>query len=130
MVTHLVTDYNELEDTSNDFIELIYESKGLINNQLTDTNEGIAFQKELERLLMIAEEKSKTRKVRREKYKDLIKGKFKLNHVVRIERTNDIDTSTGKEADFSSKSTDFTHDSIKKLIEQGGEDALKILNGC
>lgn len=79
---------------------------------------------------MIAEEKSKTRKVRREKYKDLIKGKFKLNHVVRIERTNDIDTRTGKEADFSSKPTDFTHDSIKKLIEQGEEDALKILNGC
>jgi hypothetical protein len=46
---------------------------------------------------------------------------------VRIERSNDIDTSTGKEADYSSKSTDFTLDTVKKLIEQGQEDALKIL---
>ena len=49
---------------------------------------------------------------------------------MRIERSNDIDTSTGKEADYSSKPTDFTYDTIKKLIEQGEEDALKILEGC
>ena len=49
---------------------------------------------------------------------------------MRIERANDIDPSTGKEADFSSKSIDFTHETIKKLIEQGEKDALKILEGC
>ena len=79
---------------------------------------------------MMTEGKSNDLKSRREKYKDLIKGKFKLNRVVRIERSNDIDTSTGKDADYSSKSTDFTFESIKKLIEQGQEDALKILEGC
>ena len=48
---------------------------------------------------------------------------------MRIERTNDIDISTGKEAEFSSKPADFTHDTIKKLIEQR-EDALKIFKLC
>jgi NTE family protein len=130
MVTHLATDYNELEDISNDFIELIYKLKGLVKSQLTNTSEGIAFQNELERLLMLREEKKEAQKDRREKYKDLIKGKFKLTKVVRVERTSDIDTRTGREADYSSKHIDFTHDSIKKLIEQGEEDALNILKGC
>ena len=79
---------------------------------------------------MLTAGKSNDLKRRREKYKDLIKGKFRLNRVVRIERTNDIDTSSGKEADFSSKPTDFTHDTLEKLIKQGEEDALKILKGC
>jgi hypothetical protein len=79
---------------------------------------------------MTVEEKKEARKDRREKYKDLIKGKFKLTKVVRIERSTDFDTRTNKEADFSSKPTDFTHDTIKKLIEQGEKDALKILHGC
>ena len=41
-----------------------------------------------------------------------------------------MDASTDKEADFSSKSIDFTHETIKKLIEQGEINALKILGGC
>ena len=49
---------------------------------------------------------------------------------MRIQRSNDIDTHTGKEADYSSKSIDFTFESIKKLIEQGQEDASKILEEC
>lgn len=103
MVTDLVTDYNELEDSLNDSIELIHKLKGL-KSQFANTSEGTAFQDELKHLLMIAEGKAKTRKERRERYKDLVKGKFKLNQVVRIERSNDIDTSTGQEADYFSKS--------------------------
>jgi hypothetical protein len=62
-----------------------------------------------------------------EKYKDLIKGKFKLTNVIRIERTDYIDSNSSKEADFSSKPTDFTYQSIKKLIEQGEADAFEVL---
>ena len=79
---------------------------------------------------MITEGKSNDLKHRRKKYEDLIKGRFKLHHVVRIERSNDVDPSTGREVDYSSKPNDFTHDTIKKLIEQGEKDALKILEGC
>ena len=85
---------------------------------------------ELDRLLTVTEGKCNYLKCSSEKYKDLIKGKFKLINVMRIERSNDIDTSTSKEADYSSKPTDFTHDTIKKLIKQGEEDALKILKLC
>ncbi len=99
-------------------------------HKFTNTNEGMVFQNGFEQFLTIAEEKSKTREVRREKYKDLIKGKFTLKKVIRIERASDVDAITGKEADYSSKSIDFTHDSIKMLIEQGEKDALKILEGC
>ena len=79
---------------------------------------------------MITEGKSSDLKHRREKYEDLIKGRFKLHRVVRIERSNDEDPITGREVDYSSEPTDFTHDTIKKLIEQGEKDALKILEGC
>jgi NTE family protein len=129
MVTDVVTDYNELEDTLNDSIGLIRKLKAL-KSHIVNTNEGAAFQNELEHLLMMTEGKSNNLKRRREKYKDLIKGKFKLDRVVRIERSNDIDTSTGQQADYSSKPTDFTHDTIKKLIEQGEKDALEVLKGC
>ncbi len=122
MVTDIVTDYNDLEETLLGAIQLIHK--------LTNTNEGMVFQNGFEQFLTIAEEKSKTREVRREKYKDLIKGKFTLKQVIRIERASDVDAITGKEADYSSKATDFTHDSIKMLIEQGEKDALKILEGC
>ena len=126
MVTDVVTDYNDLEDTSIDSMQLMHILKNL-KTQFTNTSEGIEFQSKLEHLLKMAEEKSKDRKARREKYKDLIKGKFKLDRVTRIERTNDMDAGTGKEADFSSKGIDFTHETIKKLIEQGEKDAIKIL---
>jgi hypothetical protein len=66
----------------------------------------------------------------RKKYKDLIKGKFRLNSVLRIERSNEVDPSTGREVDYSSKPNDFTQDTIRKLIKQGERDALKILKGC
>ena len=54
------------------------------------------------------------------KYKDLIKGQFKLTKVVRIEPENYTDNISGKGADFTSKT-------ISSLIEKGKEDALKVL---
>ena len=129
MVAHLATDYNELEKTINDSRGLIVELKAF-KNHIDNKSEGAAFQNKLERLLLITEEKSNDLKHMRKKYKDLIKGKFELHSVVRIERSNDVDPRTGREVDYSSKPNDFTHDTIKKLIEQGEEDALKILEGC
>ncbi len=125
MVTDVITEYNELEDTLNNSIGLIRKLKAL-KDHIVNTNEGVVFQNELQKLLMITEGKSNGLKRRRKKYEDLTKGKFRLNRVVRIEHSNDIDTSTGKEADYFGKSTDFTIDTIKKLLVQGQEDALKI----
>ena len=129
MVAHLATGYNELENTLNDSLGLIRKLKA-VNNHIVNTSEGAAYQKELERLLMISEGTSSDLKCRREKYKDLIKGKFKLHSVMRIERYSDVDPNTGREVDYSSRPTDFTHDTIKNLIKQGEKDALRILEGC
>jgi predicted acylesterase/phospholipase RssA len=58
--------------------------------------------------------------VENRKYKDLIKGRFKLTKVVRIEPENYTDNISGKGADF-------TAETISSLIEKGKEDALKVL---
>jgi NTE family protein len=129
MVAHLVTDYNELEKTLIDSIGLLVELKAF-NNHIGNKSEGASFQNKLESILLITEGKSKDLKHTRKKYKDLIKGKFRLNSVLRIERSNEVDPSTGREVDYSSKPNDFTQDTIRKLIKQGERDALKILKGC
>lgn len=58
--------------------------------------------------------------VEHRKCKDLLKGRFKLTKVVRIEPENYIDNISGKGADFTSKT-------IRSLIEKGKEDAWKFL---
>ena len=128
MVTYLAADYNQLVYMSRDFTELIDKLKDLAKTHFTNTGENDAFQKDFQHLLKTTEAKRKVwRGGESEKYKDLIKGKFKLAKVVRIERTNHIDTNTSKEVDFCSKPTDFTYQTIKKLIEQGEQDALEVL---
>jgi hypothetical protein len=98
-----------------------------VKSHFTDTGGNDAFQRDFQHLLKTTEAKRKTFRGDYEKYKDLVKGRFKLTKVVRIERTNYIDANTGKETDYSSKPTDFTYQTIKKLIEQGEEDALEVL---
>jgi NTE family protein len=127
MVTYLAADYNKLVDISKDFAELIDKLKDLVKSHFTDTGGNDAFQRDFQHLLKTTEAKRKTFRGDYEKYKDLVKGRFKLTKVVRIERTNYIDANTGKETDYSSKPTDFTYQTIKKLIEQGEEDALEVL---
>lgn len=50
------------------------------------------------------------------KYRDLLKGRFELTKVLRIERENDKDSVSGKTGDFTLKT-------INKLIKQGKCDA-------
>jgi hypothetical protein len=56
--------------------------------------------------------KSTKRNGIRRSYEDLIKGRFKLNKVVRIERKEDDNT-------ISSKWQDFSSGTIKQLIDSG-----------
>jgi NTE family protein len=50
------------------------------------------------------------------RYEDLLKGRYKLSKVVRIERTNYTDSIYGKVGDFTAKTID-------ELIEEGANDA-------
>lgn len=57
------------------------------------------------------------------KYRDLVAGRFALNQVVRIERTDDSHT-------ISNKWFDFSYGTISQLIQLGIVDALKsLVNG-
>jgi NTE family protein len=127
MVTYLIADYNELADISKDFTESIDKLKDLVKGHFTNKGENDSIQNDFEQILKTTEAKRKILTSNREKYKNLVKGQFKLTNVVRIERTNYIDSNTGKEADFSSKSGDFTYETVKNLIEQGEQDAKKVL---
>jgi NTE family protein len=51
------------------------------------------------------------------KYIDILKDTFKIVKVVQIQRKDDSDSISGK-------ITDFTSETISKLIQQGYEDAL------
>jgi NTE family protein len=113
MVADLVTDYTEL----------IHRLKELAKSHFKNKDKSdIIFQYEFENLIRTAEAKSRRGTIEHRKYKDLLKGRFKLNKVIRIEPEPEsyTDTISGKEADFTSKT-------IKSLIEKGKEDALRAL---
>ena len=61
--------------------------------------------------------KSKFRTGKQRRYKDLLKGKFDVNEVLRIERRDDSDSISNKWADWSSMT-------IFKLVDEGKKDTL------
>lgn len=111
MVADLVTDYTELID----------RLKELAKSHFTNRDESDAiFQNEFENLLNSTEAKSKGDRGEHIKYKDLLKGRFKLTKVTRIEPESYKDSIFGKEGDFTSKT-------IMSLIEKGKQDARRVL---
>jgi NTE family protein len=111
MVTDLVTDYIDLIDKLKELAKSHFKNKD---------RSDIIFQYEFENLIRTAEAKSTGRTVEHRKYKDLMKGQFKLNKVIRIEHETYTDSISGKNADFTSKT-------IKDLIEKGRQDARSVL---
>jgi NTE family protein len=67
--------------------------------------------------------KSRFRTGEPRKYVDLLKGKFDVNEVLRVERRDDLHSISNKWADWSSIT-------ISSLLEEGKKDALtKLING-
>jgi NTE family protein len=67
--------------------------------------------------------KSRFRTGKPRKYVDLLKGKFDVNEVLRVERKDDLHSISNKWADWSSIT-------ISNLLEQGKKDALtKLIDG-
>jgi NTE family protein len=117
--------YDEMvADLATDYTELIDRLKELAKSHFENRDESdIIFQNEFENLLKTTEEKRRGGTVERRKYKDLLKGQFKLTKVIRIEpeeAESYTDSISGKGADFTSKT-------IISLIEKGKEDALRAL---
>jgi predicted acylesterase/phospholipase RssA len=111
MVANLVTDYTDLIDRLKELAKSYFE-----NIETKD----ITFQNELESLVKSVEAKT-SRVAGEDKYKDgLLKGRFRLTKVIRIENESYKDTISGKVGDFTSQS-------IRNLIEKGKQDARRVL---
>ena len=96
-----------------DYIDLVTKIKELAINYIKEDSNMKAFQMEFERLK--TEDANSTSKTLGEvrKYGDLIKGRFELTKVERIERHYDPCAST------SLKTGDITAETIDKLIDEG-----------
>jgi NTE family protein len=113
-MAHLITDY----------ADFVAQMKTLANEAIDkvkgdDNDENKKEKKKLqERFQKILETKtiSKDRKDEARKYEDLIRDEFRLNIVMRIERTNYINSIHGKIGDL-------TLQTINKLIKEGECDA-------
>jgi NTE family protein len=101
-VSEFVTDYIDLTKT---LIKLA-KQKGATEDEIRDILEQPG--------------KSAFRTGKPRKYEELLKGRFAINKVVRIERKDDPDAISQKWADYSSGS-------INKLFDQGIKDALAAL---
>ncbi|MDQ5876046.1 MAG: patatin-like phospholipase family protein [Thermoproteota archaeon] len=112
-VADLVTDYADLIN------RLKVLAKGYFENKY---KKDIVFQNEFERLLKTIEGKTSGDAGEHRKYKeDLLKGRFRLTKVIRIENDSYKDSISGKVGDFTSKS-------IMNLIEKGKQDARRVLD--
>ena len=122
MVADLITDYKDLVRDYTNFVDRLKE---LAKNHLENRGESdIRFQNEFETLLNATQVKSRggTRE-QRIKYQELLKGRFKLTNVIRIE-------PEGPESYTDSvygKVGDFTVNTIMSLIEKGKQDARRVL---
>ena len=111
-VADLVTDYTDLIDRLKVLAKSYFENK---------YKKDIVFQNEFERLLKIIEGKTSGDAGEHRKYKeDLLKGRFRLTKVIRIENDSYKDSLSGKVGDFTSQS-------VRNLVEKGKQDARRVL---
>jgi NTE family protein len=112
-VADLVTDYTELID----------RLKELAKSHFKNKDESDLFQNEFESLLRTTEARSKGDTHEHRKYKDLLRGRFRLTKVIRIEREG---PEIYKDS-ISGKGADFTSETIRSLVEKGKGDTRKVL---
>jgi NTE family protein len=111
-VADLVRDYTDLIDRLKVLAKSYFESK---------YEKDIVFQNEFESLLKTIEGKTSGDAGEHRKYKeDLLKGRFRLTKVIRIENDSYKDSTSGKVGDFTSQS-------IRNIIEKGKQDARRVL---
>lgn len=101
-----------------DYASFVTEMKDLLEEaicKVNDKNDKDVLKRKLNDIL-VTKTSNKGRKYEARNYEDLIRGRFKLNKVIRIERTNYINSIYGKTGDL-------TFQTIHKLIKEGECDA-------
>ena len=111
MVANLVTDYTDLIDRLKELAKSYFKNK---------VKKDIILQNEFETLLKSIEGRTSGAEREDRKYKDLLKCRFRLTKVIRIENDSYKDSISGKVGDFTSQS-------IRNLIEKGKQDARRVL---
>ena len=104
-----------------DYIDFINNLKKLAVSHIKDEKEIHKFEYEFEKLKS-KDAKSTFLKNNREhqKYRDLLKGRFELTKIERIERKHSQESTSRKTADFSPET-------IKALIKDGENDVQELL---
>ena len=100
-----------------DYAEFIKELKHLALNHIKEDNDKEAFEKEIENLRTREAENTSYMDGRQKKYEDILRGRFKITKMVRIERKYNPNTST------SFKGGDITSKTIEEIIKEGENDA-------
>lgn len=117
------TDYDKkVADIVSDYIDFVKRLKDLAveaTNAVSDANKKKIFENNLEEILKM-KGKSSHRTAGPRNYQDLLNGRFDVN-VITIERTNNV------EFDISNKMLDYSSDTIKQLMDDGRDDALRII---
>ena len=119
----IYADRNSLYDENmtrliGDYANFVTEIKDLLEDAICKVNDekdkGV-LKRKLNNIL-VTNTSNKVKKGGARNYEDLIRGQIKLNKVIRIERTNYINSIYGKTGDL-------TFETIRKLIKEGECDA-------
>ncbi|MFL6486254.1 MAG: patatin-like phospholipase family protein [Nitrososphaera sp.] len=118
------SNYDEMvADLVTDHMELIAKLKELEKSHLGNQNERDPFANEFKDPTKATEAKNDAMG-QDKKYKDLLKGRFRLNQAIRIEPEGGPESYKDS---ISGKGADFTSATIKELIKKGNERAKKVL---
>jgi NTE family protein len=116
---HDKTEYDEeAAKIVTNYITMVKETRNLAMKYISKENRA-KFDRELEEFLKKeTKTKSKTSKDKTKTYEDLLKGRFNIGKVMRVERQDDQHT-------ISDKWFDFSHETVIRMIEQGKVDTLR-----
>ena len=100
-----------------DYVELIKDLKYLALNHIKEDNDKKAFEKEIQNLRTREAKNTSYTTGEHKKYEDILRGRFKITKMVRIERKYNPNIST------SFKGGDITSKTIEEMIKEGESDA-------
>jgi NTE family protein len=101
-----------------DYVEFIKDLKSLALNHIKEDNDKKAFEKEIQTLRTREAKNTSYTAGEHKKYEDILRGRFKITKMVRIERKYNPNIST------SLKGGDITSKTIEEMIKEGENDAI------
>jgi hypothetical protein len=136
-INNPLSNYDEIKDRNNDIIfgdrtyseqysasviadyaEFIKELKHLALNHFKEDNDKKAFEKEIENLRTREAKNTSCTDGEHKKYEDILRGRFKITKMIRIERKHNPNIST------SFKGGDITSKTIEEMVKEDENDTM------